>query len=286
MKELGDILRSTREEKGMTHEEIFDLTKIQPRYLQALEEENFDIFPGEIYAKGSLKNYAQVLGLDEEMILEKYKDIKEREGPVHTEEKENEIKPLYTKRDGIWRNMVIGIIVVLVLFGGIKGYQEFFAFENNQEINDPNGQEEEIPSNNSEEDISNNELFPDNDRAREDEEDKKTPEPELHLVEESHNHETYELYNAEIIDLELEFTGDCWIRMEADDDDRDEATYRDMDTVNREAESKVLVRFGNPPAAKIKVNGMEINIAERTSRVDIEIELIEENDIENNDSDI
>ena len=41
MTDLGETLRKARLERGMTLEELEELTKIRKRYLQAIESQNF-----------------------------------------------------------------------------------------------------------------------------------------------------------------------------------------------------------------------------------------------------
>lgn len=69
----GQMLRDAREEKSWSLLKAEESTKIRVRYLQALEEENYDILPGPAYAKGFLRTYAKNLGLDPEKIVELYK---------------------------------------------------------------------------------------------------------------------------------------------------------------------------------------------------------------------
>jgi cytoskeleton protein RodZ len=69
MGELGDRLRKAREAKGLTLEQIEEVTRIRRRYLQALEEEDFGQLPGEVFVRGFLRNYALALGLDPEEVL-------------------------------------------------------------------------------------------------------------------------------------------------------------------------------------------------------------------------
>ncbi len=73
MGSIGEILRSTREAKGITLEQAEEDTKIRKRYLQALEDGDYDIIPGRVYAKGFLRNYATYLGLNQEEIMMEYK---------------------------------------------------------------------------------------------------------------------------------------------------------------------------------------------------------------------
>lgn len=69
MGELGDLLRRTREKKGLSLDEAMEATRIRKEFLQALEEEDFDQLPAAVYVKGFLRNYAAFLGLDPQEIL-------------------------------------------------------------------------------------------------------------------------------------------------------------------------------------------------------------------------
>ena len=70
---IGENLKNVRESKGISLRKAEEDTKIRKRYLQALEEGNYDVIPGRVYAKGFLRNYANYLGLDQEEILMEYK---------------------------------------------------------------------------------------------------------------------------------------------------------------------------------------------------------------------
>ncbi len=61
---IGAILRTAREQKGLTLEQLATLANLRTRYLQALEDDNFDALPNRITARGFLKIYAERLGLD------------------------------------------------------------------------------------------------------------------------------------------------------------------------------------------------------------------------------
>ncbi len=69
MGELGSTLRRAREARGLTLEDAERDTRISRRYLQALENEEFDIIPAPVYARGFLRSYSQYLGLDPQRML-------------------------------------------------------------------------------------------------------------------------------------------------------------------------------------------------------------------------
>lgn len=72
MSDLGERLRTAREDKGVPLEEIAEATRIPLYYLRALEEETFDVFTCELHARGFLRIYAGFLGLDPNEILSLY----------------------------------------------------------------------------------------------------------------------------------------------------------------------------------------------------------------------
>ena len=87
---IGEILKKTREELGISLEEVAEATKIRTKYLRALEEENFDALPGDVYAKGFATAYLKYLGIkDRPDVVEVMKPkVKEPEIPEVMEEPE------------------------------------------------------------------------------------------------------------------------------------------------------------------------------------------------------
>jgi cytoskeletal protein RodZ len=72
MGDLGQLLRETREQKGVSLEEVEEATHIRRKFLQALEEGNFGALPAETYVKGFLRTYAMYLELDPEEVMALY----------------------------------------------------------------------------------------------------------------------------------------------------------------------------------------------------------------------
>jgi cytoskeletal protein RodZ len=83
---LGDKLKSARATKGYVLDTISRETNIATRYLEALEAENFAIFPGEPYLQGFLRNYGEYLGLDADELFSLYRALKIQEQPVPVEQ--------------------------------------------------------------------------------------------------------------------------------------------------------------------------------------------------------
>ena len=69
---FGPRLKQQREKRGITLEQISKSTKIGTRFLEALEEDQFERLPGGIFNKGFVRAYARCVGLDEEQTITDY----------------------------------------------------------------------------------------------------------------------------------------------------------------------------------------------------------------------
>ena len=72
MFEIGNSLREARLRQGLDLARVEDETKIRAKYLQALEDERFDVLPAETYVKGFLRTYAEHLGLDGQLYVDEF----------------------------------------------------------------------------------------------------------------------------------------------------------------------------------------------------------------------
>lgn len=62
------MLERARTERGLSLRQVEEATRIRAKYLNDLERENFDVLPA-VYVVGSLKTYADYLGLDGEALV-------------------------------------------------------------------------------------------------------------------------------------------------------------------------------------------------------------------------
>jgi cytoskeleton protein RodZ len=72
MGNFGETLRQEREFRGITLDAITRVTKISNRHLVALEQEHFDVLPGGVFNKSMVREYARVVGLDQEEWVGRY----------------------------------------------------------------------------------------------------------------------------------------------------------------------------------------------------------------------
>ena len=72
MFEIGNSLREARLRQGYELPRVEADTKIRAKYLRALEEERFEVLPGETYVKGFLRTYSEYLGLDGQLYVDEF----------------------------------------------------------------------------------------------------------------------------------------------------------------------------------------------------------------------
>jgi cytoskeleton protein RodZ len=69
---VGGSRREARLKRNLTPADVQKAIRIRDRYLQALEEERWELLPGDAYVKGFLRTYADYLGLDGNLYVEEY----------------------------------------------------------------------------------------------------------------------------------------------------------------------------------------------------------------------
>jgi len=69
---FGEHLRREREMRGVSLEEISLATRIAPRFLAALEKEEWEKLPGGVFNRGFIRSVAHYLGLDEDSMVAEY----------------------------------------------------------------------------------------------------------------------------------------------------------------------------------------------------------------------
>lgn len=76
---IGPTLRRVRIEQGREVAEAAAATSMRSVQVEALEEERFEVFGGDVYARGFLRSYAVWLGLDPAPLLDDYRRHVQRE---------------------------------------------------------------------------------------------------------------------------------------------------------------------------------------------------------------
>lgn len=259
--ELGKFLREKREEKGMSLEELQTATKIQKRYLVAIEEGNYDVLPGAFYARAFIKNYCEAVGLHYETIFDEYA----HEIPKSAKEPVTEFEPRSKReRTGVAEEntllkrlvpiFLIGVLIIVVLFIVWKLL--------------PDGNDE---AKSDQSDVKGIEVVEDKDKPKKKEEPKQEEEQKeepaekeevqkqtLTKVETNGKVTTYDLTNTEKLVVELTATGNSYVGIQ----DETKKSYFDSqikkgqtETFDLSAAKEVTLNIGASHVTSVKING-------------------------------
>jgi hypothetical protein len=120
MQEIGSTLREARMRERIDITEVEAQTKIRAKYLRAIENEEWDLLPGIIYAKSFLRTYGDYLGLDSRMLVDEFR--RRYEGPA-----EHELRPIAARtardrerhprprRAPTWAPIAVAVLVILAI---------------------------------------------------------------------------------------------------------------------------------------------------------------------------
>ena len=146
MADIGDKLKSAREAKGLSIADIEKATKIQSRYLEAIEKNEFDKLPGDFYVRAFICQYAQVVGLDgKELLSDYHDDVPEAKPDEYVENsidnKSEEVRETTDNKKNLWKNylpriaiglgVIIVILVVYVLYARLSSGGQKNQADNN-----------------------------------------------------------------------------------------------------------------------------------------------------------
>jgi cytoskeleton protein RodZ len=70
---IGATLREARNRRKVDLSEVEAATRIRARYLRAIESEDWDVLPGDVYVRSFIRTYASYLGLDGERLADDYR---------------------------------------------------------------------------------------------------------------------------------------------------------------------------------------------------------------------
>lgn len=235
-KTVGAILKEARLAKGISLADAEKGTSIRSRYLQAVENDEYDKTPGEVFLKGIIRNYGNFLGLNGPELVNEYKasaagmaaEAVRSQGIREVDKVRLNIQ-LKEKRDigsGTGRfempklpmkQCLAGLAAVAVLAAG------YFA----------------IPAT-----INYFKNMP-KEEAKQTEQVK--PEAKAPAV-------------LDKVTVDLEAEGDCWLEASADGKELFAGILHAKESKHFEAKDKLIVKYGNIGVVRIKVNGEAVDL--------------------------
>ena len=117
---LGDFLQGARESAGLSIDELSERTSLRAGLLREIEKNNFIHCGGDTYARGHLRNIAQIISVDPQTLIDLYNDEHSSEvRKIHDMLVENNVTKTPTERRTIsWKSLAIASIVVLAAIAG------------------------------------------------------------------------------------------------------------------------------------------------------------------------
>jgi len=110
---LGSLLRKSREERDVDLDAAVKATRITRHNLEALEKEEWDKLPSQVFVRGFLRSYAELLGLDKELVLNLY----QQRCPL--EQYQPHVLQGISAESGRWRLIIVVSFLAIALVAAI-----------------------------------------------------------------------------------------------------------------------------------------------------------------------
>jgi cytoskeletal protein RodZ len=274
--QIGEQLREAREEKALTLDDIQESTKIQKRYLVAIEQGDYHALPGKFYAKAFMKEYALAVGVDPQELLAGFDETN-----IHTDEEDN-VQYTRLERSKNPRNargssvlsflptLIVIILVIGILFVAWTLYQQSLMNNNDN----PNNQLEDdqiIRNKDGDDDGEIDSAEADDEGSAEEEkevkqEEEQQPAGEFTVVEAGTGSSPLSTvdftYQGDQVEVEFDVSEKTYIALQDEDQ-----TYLQEGNVEANAElepidvtdkERIYFNIGNAPGATIVINGVEL----------------------------
>lgn len=269
MSDLGQLLKKARIEKGISLDELQDVTKIRKRYLEAIEEGDFKALPGNFYVRAFIRTYAESVGLDPGEVLVLYRNVIPS---PHPEANAEPVKrsPRLNRKTERWSKWASGLLFwcFLILIISIIWYYINSTYEPKDNVvenpapitdsNDPIESPAEPPP-----PVSTPEPEPEAE-----------PEPIVELAGQSGATYTYDISHIDALEVELIFDNDCWVEIRENDVNGKvlyEKTHKSGDRYEWSGDTPIRLRLGFPMGATVIVNGVELERIESRNAVNLQL---------------
>jgi len=266
---VGTRLKKARKKLGLSIDDIRDKSKIKKNYLVAIENDNYENLPGEVYTKVYIRGYAKIVGLDPQTILSEYENEKKKnnneinEDNINNESNKKRKDEKSTKADKILKG-IIGVILILIIV--LLSYNIFFRPDQNQNDTAINNQNTEVVEQETSNNINDSEEQTNlNQEENSDSENNNVNNEEnANILNENTNQNEEENNDNEqsqsiIKDTSKEFkiiaNDKSWLQVTIDDDLKYQGFINEDEVMTHNGEETVTLKIGNGIAVQVEING-------------------------------
>ncbi len=280
MTELGNRLKEAREIKGISLDDLQEITKIQKRYLIGIEEGNYEMMPGKFYVRAFIKQYCEAVGLNPEEIFEEYKHnvpatlhdempehlsrVKSRKNIATDHSKATDILPKI-----LGAVVVVGIAVLIyVLVTNVMSNSKDSTNQNDTQsekigFNESKEFTEEKKTNKTETKTNEESKVEEKPENKAKEEESKVSQ-ELKVVSSSGKNSTYELKNTDAFTLKLVASGQTWVGVTNSTGKylyQGTLKAKEEKALDVKDETAIIINIGRTPDVELYVNDEKLEYA-------------------------
>ncbi len=242
-KSVGTILRETRLSKGISLVDVEKISNVRARYLEAIENDDYDKLPGEVFVRGIIRNYGNYLGLDGLELVNMYKAgragvsvDKVRSSGIREADRVRLNVQLRNTRDigsgtGKFelsslplRQIIAGLLVIVILCAGYFAVPAALDYFKSQPQAEPKQEQQAII-----------------------EQAEPAPQAVPYAV-------------SDKVLVEMEASGQCWLEVNADGAEAFAGMLNSRDKKSFEAKDKLIIKYGNIGVMKVSVNGQQVDL--------------------------
>lgn len=280
--DLGQLLRKARMEKKISLDDLQEATKIRKRYLEAIEDGDYKIMPGNFYVRAFIKSYAEAVGLDPNEVLRLYQNVIPSPEPEHIEPIRTKRTARNTERIGKWASNVMMISFVVLILGIIYYYIN---------LNYAGGAANDAENEQSKKLTNKIEPAPapapdtvkgSNEGALAETKPNPVPTPppapatEVKLVKSERGTDYYTVSNTKRLKIEMNISGDaCWIQLDSLGAKREmveQGTYQNGNTKTWELDNPAYMIFGKANAVELSINGTPVTVGDAANVKKLQID--------------
>ena len=239
---IGDLLRRERERQNLSIKDIEKATSIRALYIDAIEKGEYKTLPGEVYAKGFVRNYANYLKLNANEIVNAFNEEMHPQEELHeaaessSAEEARQVQPVERNREeyrgpkitslesypmeksshGVRKALMVAVAVFVVAFAAL------IAFGGDEEPSAP------------------------------------APRAKTQTQQGQKQTEAAPKPAADGVEVKLSFTDRCWTEVVVDGKTEFEGTAEKGKVLTLKGKDKVRITAGNAGALNYSLNGKDM----------------------------